>query len=644
MMSSLTEYSKKDIYNALKASPPFNLLEEQNLHALLTESAVERFPKGSYIFREGERSKRTLYFILEGQAKAIAIIGGEESVATIRNTGDFFGITVLLSDEPYPVSMLASKDLTCLLINRASFQKALADSEKFADFFTQTLASRLRDLYKTFTDDQYEEHFIQGQTLRRRVSDIFTEKVVTALTTDKIRAVAKRMSVTNVSSVVVLSSENKPVGIITEKDLVGKILTAEKPDLELEAHEIMSSNLITVRPDDFTYQALLMMIKYNINHIVVNDEHGVLHGIVTIKDLIRTRNSGALSIVGQIEHQESFSGLAGLIREVDQVQQALLTERSYASEICALITELYDRITRKVILLAEDQLAADGWGPPPAKYCFISMGSAGRKEQFSRTDQDNGIIFDDSIEESASMSANYFLALGKKIVEGLEVCGFKRCSGEVMADNPYWCRPRSMWKNTIKLWIDKLDPANIRNMTIFLDYRYISGEIDLYNELKKYTTRQFRDSTHALLFMAEDDLRQRIPMNMFGRIITEKTGEQRKQFNLKSTVMVHLVDCLRLYSLREGIEETNTFERIQRLKEQKVFKPDDAESIETAYESMMMFRIKNAVEKMKQGREPDNYIAPGRLTRKERTMLKESLLVVDHLQTLTAHAFHVHKA
>jgi len=107
---------------------------------------------------------------------------------------------------------------------------------------------------------------------------------------------------------------------------------------------------------------------------------------------------------------------------------------------------------------------------------------------------------------------------------------------------------------------------------------------------------------------------------------------------------VHLVDCLRLYSLREGIEETNTFERIQRLKEQKVFKPDDAESIETAYESLMMFRIKNAVEKMKQGREPDNYIAPGRLTRKERTMLKESLLVVDHLQTLTAHAFHVHKA
>ena len=643
-MDSLARYSKSDLYASLKASLPFNLLNDRVLLDILAEATVEYYPVGSYVFHEGERSKKTLFFILEGQAKAIAKFGGEDSVATIRNSGDFFGVTVLLSDEPYPVSMLVSKALTCLLISQESFQKTLSSSDRFADYFTQALASRLKELYQTFTNNQYEEKLLQGQTLRQRVSDIYTEKVITALPIDKIRDVAKKMSEAKVSSVVVKSFQGKPIGIITEKDLVGKIVSAENPDLQMEAHKIMSRDLITVRPDDFTYQALLMMIKHNINHVVVTDENGLLLGIVTIKDLIRSRNSGALSIVRQIEHQQSYAELAEAIREVDQVQQALLTERSYASEICALISELYDRVTRKIIMLAEAQMITEGWGAPPTKYCFINMGSAGRKEQISRTDQDNGIIYADSTEESASLAANYFLALGKRIVGGLEECGFKRCPGEVMADNPRWCLPLSMWKNNVKLWVDKLDPKNIRNMTIFLDYRYIAGETALYDKLKLFTTRHFHDSSHALLFMAEDDLRQRVPLNLFGHFITERTGRQRKKINLKSAVMVHMVDCLRIFALREGLEETNSFERIHRLKERGVFKPDDAEYIEAAYESLLMFRIRDAVEKMKEGKEPDNYINPGRLTKKEKSLLKESLVIVNRLQSLTAHAFHVYKA
>jgi CBS domain-containing protein len=329
---------------------------------------------------------------------------------------------------------------------------------------------------------------------------------------------------------------------------------------------------------------------------------------------------------------------------VDLVQQALLTERSYASEICAIISELYDRVTRKVVQIAEKHMIDAGWGPPPTMYAFISMGSAGRKEQFSRTDQDNGIIFADSHESSADLAANYFLALGKKIVEGLEICGFKRCPGEVMADNPNWCLPLSMWKNRMNLWVDKLNPKDIREMTIFLDYRYIAGDAALPEDLKNYSTKLFREAKHALLFLAEDDLRQKVPLTMFGKLITENAGGRKKKLNLKSTSMVHMVDCLRLFALREGVRETNSFERIHRLKERGVFKTGDAEYIEAAYESLLMFRIKAAVEKMRLRQEPDQYIDLTALSRKEKALLKESLLVINRLQSLTAHAFHVHKA
>ena len=634
---------KKNALVLFKNTEPFSFLSSAMQKSIVDNSALEYYPKESYVIREGTPSKQLLYIIINGQAKAITSIGNEETVTAVRNAGDFFGITVLLTDEPYPMSVLASEDLTCLMLDRTLFKAALADNEQFSDYITGILAKRLKELYQAVTDNHHEQR-LSKQSLRQRISHVATVKVITGLPMDKVSSVANKMTENNVSSVVIIAFNGKPVGIITEKDLVSKVLATPAPNLNLKAHEIMSPELITVSPDDFSYQALLMMTKYNIQHVVVTDKSEVLRGIVTVKDLIRTSNSGTISIVKQIEHQDTIEGLAALVRDIDQVGLALLAERALASEICALTNELYERITRKVIQIAEKEMVANGWGAPPLRYCFINMGSAGRKEQFTRTDQDNGIIFEDSLNEAAENAANYFLALGKRIVSGLEVCGFKRCTGGVMADNPQWCLPISQWKNNIKNWVDNLDPKDIRNMTIFLDYRHLYGDTMLFENLKEYSTRLFQNAQHALLFMAEDDLKHRVPLNLFRQIITVKKGRDHNKLNLKNAVIVHLVDCLRLFSLREGIWETNSFERIYNLRDRKIFKDDDAEYIEAAYESLLMFRIRDAFAKMKEGRDPDNMIRLKSLSKKELALLKESMLIVSRLQSLTSHAFRVHKA
>ncbi len=634
---------KKNALVLFKNTKPFSFLSTAMQKSLVDNSALEYHPKESYVIREGTPSKQLLYIIIDGQAKAITSIGNEETVTAVRNAGDFFGITVLLTDEPYPMSVLASEDLTCLMLDRKMFKAALADNEQFSDYITATLAKRLKELYQAVTDNHHEQR-LNKQSLRQRISHVATEKVITGLPMDKVSSVANKMTENNVSSVVIIAFNGKPVGIITEKDLVSKVLATPAPNLDLKAHEIMSPELITVSPDDFSYQALLMMTKHNIQHVVVTDKNEVLRGIVTVKDLIRTSNSGTISIVKQIEHQDTTEGLAALVRDIDQVGLALLAERALASEICALTNELYERITRKVVQIAENEMVANGWGTPPLRYCFINMGSAGRKEQFTRTDQDNGIIFEDSLDETAENAANYFLALGKRIVSGLEVCGFKRCTGGVMADNPQWCLPLSLWKNNIKNWVDNLDPKDIRNMTIFLDYRHLYGDNILFENLKEYSTRLFQNAQHALLFMAEDDLKQRVPLNLFRQIITVRKGRNHNKLNLKNAVMVHLVDCLRLFALREGIWETNSFERIYNLRDRNIFKKDDAEYIEAAYESLLMFRIRDAFTKMQEGRDPDNMIKFKNLSKKELALLKESMLIVSRLQSLTSHAFRVHKA
>lgn len=642
-MDTSTLNNKQLIFNSLKEFTPFNCLDDKTIRDIAYKAAVKQYPQGSFVFREGELSKKTLFVVLEGQATAVARRGNREAVTTKRNRGDYFGVTALLSDDYYPVSVRAAQDLTCLLISFDSFLKTMNSSKPFSDYFTRELAVRIKELYLAFASDSADQQLPYEHTLRRRVSDYISGEVTTCRLNDPVNTVARLMNGGKVSSVVVVDN-GKPVGIITEKDLVSKVLAAERPNLQLTAEQVMTTPLITVHPDDFSFQALLMMFKHSIKHIVVTDSANNLQGIVTVKDLIRTGNTGTLTIINQIEYQDSITGLAKLMGEVDMVQQALLSERSYASEICALVNELYDRLTRRIIKLCEEQLLSEGWGAPPGKYCFINMGSAGRKEQFSRTDQDNGIIYSDTDKTQADDTAAYFLALGKLIVKGLEECGFTRCRGEVMADNPHWCLPLSAWKNRTSQWVNQLDPKDIRNMTIFLDYRFIAGVDSLFNSLKDHTTALFQNAGHALLFMAEDDLRQRIPLNIFNQVVTERSGEHRNKLNIKSGALVHMVDCLRLFALREGIRETNTFERIRKLKEITVFNADDADSFDNAYETLLMFRIRETVKQIRQGSCLNHYINPYKLNRKEKSLLKESLMVTNRLQTLTIHAFHAHNA
>ncbi len=640
MTETITNGSEQ-IYTVLKKLHPFSQLEETLLRQISTDTLLKRYPRGNYIFRRGEKSQQVLFLVIEGQAKIIAAAGEEQATAGYRNPGDFFGETVFLSSDPYPASVAAVQDLTCLLISAPSFGKALGSNRDFADYFTKTLTSRLNELYKSLLLDSKDTDLLSGQPLRKRVAEVAVSNVVTCLPLAGVREIAMKMREAGTSSVVVVAPNQKPIGIVTQKDLVNKVLAVENPGLNPCAYEIMSSNLITVSPRDFIYQALLMMVKHKIKHVVVTGEKQRLCGILTVQDLFRAGNTGTITFVNRIEQQNSPTGLAELIVDIDSIQHTLLAERAYASEICALVTEFYDRVTRKVIVLAEEEMAAEGRGAPPVRYCFLNMGSSGRKEQYARTDQDNGIIYLDPPSDQREATAAYFLDLGKKIVSGLEACGFRRCTGEVMVNNIRWCRGLSAWRAGIKQWVGKLEPDNIRDMTIFLDFRFLVGETELFENLKSFTTRLFQNSDHALMFMAEDDLKQRVPLNMFKQIVTERSGRYRKKINLKTTAAVHILDCVRLFALREGIKDTNTFERIHKLKERGVFKPDEAEYLEAAYETLMMLRIRDAVQKQKQGIEPDNYISPGDLNRKEQTLLKESLLVINRLQLLTAHTFRV---
>jgi len=83
----------------------------------------------------------------------------------------------------------------------------------------------------------------------------------------------------NIGAVVVVE-KGRPVGIITEKDLLEKVIKPLK-DMDLTlAGDTMSKPLITIESDRPMKEALELMRKHNIRRLVVTKE-GALLGLVT---------------------------------------------------------------------------------------------------------------------------------------------------------------------------------------------------------------------------------------------------------------------------------------------------------------------------------------------------------------------------
>lgn len=94
---------------------------------------------------------------------------------------------------------------------------------------------------------------------------------------------AKIMSKAEVGCLVVADGNNA-LGIVTERDMLTKVTAKGKAPSRVKVSQIMSSPIITVRPDDSIRKAAKLMRDNNIRRLVVMN-NGKLRGIITIRDI-----------------------------------------------------------------------------------------------------------------------------------------------------------------------------------------------------------------------------------------------------------------------------------------------------------------------------------------------------------------------
>lgn len=126
---------------------------------------------------------------------------------------------------------------------------------------------------------------MEGRKPPSTVRSVMAKPVITIKKNSSVREAAEIMSKKGVGSIVV-TSEGKPVGIVTERDIVERVVARGLDASKVQMKEIMSKSLITTKGEMPIIEAIRMMQKKKIRRLLIM-ENKKLVGIVTQRDLLR---------------------------------------------------------------------------------------------------------------------------------------------------------------------------------------------------------------------------------------------------------------------------------------------------------------------------------------------------------------------
>jgi CBS domain-containing protein len=139
---------------------------------------------------------------------------------------------------------------------------------------------------------------------RMRCSEIMTRDVRTATREMTLRDVAVMMNEGDMGAVPVVE-DGRLIGIVTDRDIVVRCV-AEGRGSETPINEAMTTEIFSVRPDDFAFEAVRLMGDKQVRRIPVITNDGTLAGIISMAD-IALETEDELEIAETLEEISSGS-------------------------------------------------------------------------------------------------------------------------------------------------------------------------------------------------------------------------------------------------------------------------------------------------------------------------------------------------
>lgn len=123
-------------------------------------------------------------------------------------------------------------------------------------------------------------------TAQKSVSEIMNTVIVKIEGNKSSEDAAMKMRTANTSSLIVVDSVGIPVGIVTERDLVGRVIANDADSRRIMVKDIMASPVVTIDPRSTVESAADLMLQNAVHHLLVveNEDLSAVLGVVTTTD------------------------------------------------------------------------------------------------------------------------------------------------------------------------------------------------------------------------------------------------------------------------------------------------------------------------------------------------------------------------
>ena len=625
------------IADFLKEYEPFTFLSFDDLIVIANSIRVLNLEKNNTLFEINDTLHECFYVVGSGSIKLTVISDAEETMLNKCYVGDIFGLRPFFAKNNYQMTSKAREDSIVYAIPIDAFRPFVSKNTEVLNFLLESFATNTKSTSDfqnhssdsvsqniRYTDNHFDSQYFQSLSYNKNPLKIALETIIKD---------AAQLVTENIVDSAIITDQNYPIGIVTDKDFRSKVATGRVP-MSHTIDKIMASPVISVTENISVAEAQLVMLKHGVTHLCVTKDgtnKSEVKGIISEHDLVVAQANNPGVLLKEIKRSQSAKELKIVRDKLTDIIQTSVNKNIPLTHIMSISGEINLSIVKRAVELAILDL-----GSPPARFAYLSIGSQGRKEQLLFTDQDSILVFEDVAADKYRDIKDYFVKLTKKATTTLEKVGFPLSKHGYSASNLIWCKSLSDWTKQYNSWMNTPGENSSDINTVFFDYEIAFGEQKIEDAITETIFKNTKNNALFYDFLGNDALKKPAPLNFFKKFNVEEEGENKGKFDIKTRALMPLIDSARLLTLSNNIRGINS--TYLRFKQLAIVDPKFSEvylNCADAFLVLTKFRTNEGLKNDSSGQ----YINLEELSKLDKEKLKEAFNPMRELEELIKDRF-----
>jgi CBS domain-containing protein len=613
----------------LKDYEPFARMARDDLRFFASRAQLAYFPVGTTIVDAATGAAGALHVIRQGHVRSEDPTF--QGTNDVLGPGECFPLIRLAADTAGVGTFTATEDVFCWQLGRDDFVELRSRSAPFAGFCAQALATIVRQSV-TQLRQNFGNRAIEHQTLLLPLEALVRRAPVHCTTSTPIAAALQMMRAERVATIAVVDATAHPVGIFTLRDLRDRVVLDGVP-LTAPIETAMTPRARALDALATAQDALTLMAEHGWHQVLVT-RAGRLIGVVSERDLFALQRVSMRNVLTAIDSAARVDELRGPAADIVALADNLVAQGAAAGPLTHTIAALNDAVTHRVFALLAPRHPLDG-----SDWCWLALGSEGRREQTVASDQDNALVY--ATDGDRDDVRRRLLAFAADVNGALATLGVPLCPGNIMAGNPDCCLALDEWQQRFAAWVREPTPQALLNANIYFDFRPLAGATSLAERLRTFVLGLTTDNRLFLRMLTANALQAEPPLGVIRTFRTDE-GPHAGTIDLKSHGTRIFVDAARTFALGLGISETNTVQRLRLAARRLNLGDSETEAAVDAFEFLQMLRLRaqrgglddSGVDAAREAVPARNRLNPYALNELDRRLLKEAFRQARSLQQL----------